>query len=112
MNYILEVKAFYDWLETNQISTSSIVVWHALMHIANKTGWKDTFAVAISVLSTKTGLKKQAIENARDILQRKGRITFKKGKGNQSAVYKIISFASLKDTQEDTQELFASTKQT
>ena len=103
MNYILEIKAFYDWLEVNQLSTSAIVLWHALMHIANKTGWQDTFAVATVVLSTKTGLKKDALYNARVALQNKGLISFKVRTGNQSAIYKINSFMSVIPTQVPTQ---------
>ena len=103
MNYILEIKAFYDWLEVNQLSTSAIVLWHALMHIANKTGWQDTFTVATVVLSTKTGLKRDALYNARAALQNKGLISFKVRTGNQSAVYIINPFVSVKPTQTPTQ---------
>lgn len=103
MNYLLEIKAFYDWLEVNQLSTSGIVLWHALMHIANKTGWQDTFTVATMVLSTKTGLKRDAFYNARNALQNKGLISFKVRTGNQTAVYKINSFVSVTPTQTPTQ---------
>ena len=103
MNYLLEIKAFYDWLEVNQLSTPAIVLWHALMHIANKTGWQDTFAVAVVVLSTKTGLEKQAIYRARTMLQNKGLISFRTRTGKQSTLYQIHSFASLKETQTNTQ---------
>jgi len=103
MNYILEIKAFYDWLEVNQLSTSAIALWHALMHIANKTGWQDTFTVAIVVLSTKTGLEKQAIYRARAMLQNKGLISFQTRKGNQATIYQMHSFVSFKETQNNTQ---------
>ncbi len=103
MNYILEMKAFYDWLEVNQLSTSAIVLWHALMHIANKTGWQDTFTVAVEVLSTKTGLEKQAIYRARAMLQNKGLISFQTRKGNQATIYQMHSFVSFKETQNNTQ---------
>jgi len=103
MNYILEIKAFYDWLEVNQLSTSAIALWHALMHIANKTGWQDTFTVAIVVLSTKTGLEKKAIYNARVALQNKGLISFQTRKGKQSTIYQIHSLVALKETQAGTQ---------
>ncbi len=103
MNYILEIKAFYDWLEVNQLSTSAIALWHALMHIANKTGWQDTFTVAIVVLSTKTGLEKKAIYNARVALQNKGLISFQTRKGKQSTIYQIHSLVALKETQTGTQ---------
>jgi len=103
LNYIQEINAFYDWLETNPIPDSAIVLWHALMHINNKAGWVPEFAVAISTLSTKTGLKKDAIIRARLRLQQAGRIDFKSRSGQQSAIYKIIPFASEKTTQSATQ---------
>jgi len=90
LNYIREINAFYDWLETNTISDSAISLWHALMHINNKTGWKNEFSVAMSVLESKTGLKKDAIIRARKTLQKSGRISFKSRTGMQSAVYKIM----------------------
>lgn len=112
LNYILEIKAFYDWLEVNQLPTSAIALWHGLMHMANKTGWKDNFTVAVVVLEIKTGLKKQAIINARTILQNKELITFKSRGGNQSATYTINSLVSFKETQNDTQENIVSFKET
>lgn len=109
MNYIREINAFYDWLETNSISDSAIVLWHALMHINNKAGWITEFAVAISTLETKTGMKKDAIIRARHRLQQVGRITFKSRNGQQSAVYSIVPFigtssdcVGLNDTNSDT----------
>ncbi|MEN6567161.1 MAG: DnaD domain protein [Veillonellales bacterium] len=92
MNYLTEINSFYDWLETNSISDSGIVLWHALMHICNKAGWITEFAVAISTLETKTGLKKGAIIRARQRLQQAGRIDFKSRAGQQSAIYTIIPF--------------------
>jgi len=92
---------FYDWLETNPVSDSSIVLWHALMSINNKCGWKVEFAVAISTLQVRTGLKKDAIIRARLRLQQSGRIEFTSRAGQQSALYKILSFedcAVLNDT--------------
>lgn len=94
INYIKEINAFYDWLETNSVSTSSIVLWHALMAINNKARWTVEFAVAVSVLCVKTGLSPRAISNARNELKQKGRIDWKQRKGNQSAVYTIIPFLS------------------
>lgn len=103
MNYLKEINSFYDWLETNSLSDSAIVLWHALMHINNRAGWITEFAVAISTLSTKTGLKKDAIVRARNRLQQVGRIDFRSRSGQQSAVYKMIPFESFKQTQTATQ---------
>lgn len=105
MNYIREINAFYDWLETNSISDSAIVLWHALMHISNRAGWITEFAVALSTLETKTGLKKDAIIRARNRLQQVGRIGFQSRNGQQSAIYSIKPFETcvvLNDTNCDT----------
>ena len=90
MNYIREINAFYDWLETNRLSLSAIALWHALMHINNKAAWTDEFAVAVSVLCGKTGLSPRGVTEARNELKLKGRITWQSRKGNQSATYRII----------------------
>jgi len=106
MNYLREINAFYDWLETNSISDSAIVLWHALMHINNKAGWITEFAVAVSTLETKTGLKKDALFRARHRLDQVERIQFKSRTGQQSAIYRIIPFendcVALTDTNSDT----------
>ncbi|HEY9362138.1 MAG TPA: hypothetical protein VIQ00_02670 [Chitinophagaceae bacterium] len=92
MNYILQINAFYDWLETNPISDSSIVLWHGLMHINNKCGWKQEFTAAISLIQNKTGLSKSSILRARNNLKQCGLIDFKSREGNQSAAYRIVAF--------------------
>ena len=91
MNYIVEINNFYDWLETNPVSDSSIVLWHALMHINNKCGWKSEFPVAISVLQLKTGLSKSSIERSRIALMNAGRINFTSRAGQKSAVYRMFA---------------------
>jgi DnaD/phage-associated family protein len=104
MNYLREINAFYDWLETNSISSSAIALWHALMAINNKCGWITEFAVAISVLEVKTGLKRRTLERARNELEQKGRLTWKTRKGNQSATYTIVSLIDAQyDVQTDAQ---------
>ena len=99
MDYEYEVNSFYDWLETNPLGTSGIVLWNALMHIANKAGYPDKFTVAMSVLEVKTGLKKDAIERARNNLEQSCRIRWEKRKGNQSALYTLIPFVTFKTSQ-------------
>ncbi len=91
MNYISEIKAFYDRLELNSLSTPAIALWHGLMYIANKSGWQSEFTVAVSILTSKTGLNAQAIKRARNELEQKGLIVWRSRKGNQSAVYQMIS---------------------
>lgn len=89
MNYIGQIKAFYDRLEENSLSTSAIALWHALMYANNKAGWTDEFSVAASLLCFRTGLAERTISKARNELKQKGFIDFRSRRGNRSAVYKI-----------------------
>lgn len=93
MNYLSEINGFYDWLELNSLSTSSIALWYALMHINNKCRWAEEFTVATSVLCLKTGLSDRMIRNARNELKQKGRIEWKTRGGNRAASYQLISLA-------------------
>ncbi|WP_242842567.1 hypothetical protein [Clostridium tyrobutyricum] len=92
MKYISEINAFYDWLELNELSTSAVALWYALMHINNKAAWVETFTVAESVLSIKTGLSGRGVRNARNELKQKGRIDFRSRVGGKAPIYTIISF--------------------
>ena len=92
MRYISEINAFYDWLELNALPTSAVVLWHALMHINNKAAWAETFTVAESVLSIKTGLSGRGVRDARNALKQKGRIDFRNRVGGKAPIYTIISF--------------------
>ncbi len=91
MNYLAELKAFYDRLELNPLPSPAIALWHALMSIANKTGWQQEFTVAVSVLVLKSGLNAQAIKRARNRLEQDGYITWKSRGGNQAAIYHMNS---------------------
>ncbi|OKZ61669.1 MAG: hypothetical protein BHV88_22820 [Clostridiales bacterium 41_12_two_minus] len=86
-----EIKAFYDRLELNPLPSPAIALWHALMSIANKTGWQQEFTVAVSVLMLKSGLNAQAIKRARNRLEQDGYITWRSRSGNLSAIYHVNS---------------------
>lgn len=97
MNYLAELKAFYDRLETNPLKAPAIALWQALMSIANKTGWQQEFAVAVSVLMQKSGLNEQAVKRARNRLAQDGYITWRSRGGNLSAVYHMNSLVVQND---------------
>nr|DAI65680.1 MAG TPA: helix-turn-helix domain protein [Caudoviricetes sp.] len=112
MRYIDEINSFHDWLMTNPtLSASARILWFALMHYCNKTGWKREFNVAISALEMDTGLSRRSVIRARDELQQLGRIIIRQRKGNQSATYKIVSFACQTGTQCGTQSVTQSDTQ-
>jgi hypothetical protein len=91
VNYLAELKAFYDRLELNPLPSPAIALWHALMSIANKTGWQQEFTAAVSVLVLKSGLNAQAVKRARNRLEQDGYISWRSRGGNQSAVYHLHS---------------------
>lgn len=95
MNYIKQIKAFYDRLEENPLSTSAIALWHALMHANNKAGWTEEFSVAASLLCFRSGLAERTVSKARNELKQKGYIDFRSRKGNKSAVYRMIDLTAL-----------------
>ena len=92
MNYIIEILAFYDWLEWNPLPSSAICLWHSLMHMANKTGWQKEFTVPMGVLESKTGLKRTTVCEARNLVKQLGRIDWRSRNGNQCAVYALCPF--------------------
>ncbi|MCI8336955.1 MAG: hypothetical protein HFI72_07375 [Peptococcaceae bacterium] len=104
MEYLKEINAFYDWVRSDaRVKSSAISLWHGLMNIANKAGWPTEITVSISTLQSTTGMGKNSIYAARNILQQVGRIQFKERRGSQSAKYTIIPFAFEIRTQTGTQ---------
>lgn len=104
MKYLNELNSFHEWLQYNpDVSYSARLLWYALMHYNNKCGWKQEFNVATSSLELDTGLSKQSIIRARNVLKQYGRIDFKTRSGRQSTIYEIIPFACHTGTQSDTQ---------
>lgn len=104
MKYIDEINSFQDWLLSNShLSSSARILWYTLMHYNNKCGWKEEFNIAMSALELSSGMSKQAITRARNVLRQAGRIEFTTRPGNQSTVYRIIPFAFQNGTQSDTQ---------
>ncbi|WP_085524465.1 DnaD domain protein [Tuberibacillus sp. Marseille-P3662] len=89
MNYLRELNAFYNRMETMELSTSAIALWHALMHINNNAGWREQFTVSLSVLSGKSGLSQRMVSKARSELNEKGFIDFQPRRGSQSGQYQI-----------------------
>lgn len=91
MNYVQEMSLVYYWLELNPLTPSSILLWHALMHLQYMAGGKETFSVSDSVLCMKTNLTDRTLRKARKELKEKGRIDYVSGQG-KALVYRIIPF--------------------
>ena len=92
MNYIKEMNAFFDWLETNPLEASTQTLWFHLMGIANKSGWPEWFAVANPLLQAKVGLSEGSLNKHRNILEQKGRIEYRSQGRKKPGKYRIIPF--------------------
>lgn len=98
MNYIAEIKAFYDMVQVKQLSQGQIALWHALMYINNKCAWIEWFSVPNMTLELNTGLSRSGIAKARNALKQYGLIDFKQN-STKATTYKM--FTMLKSEQAD-----------
>lgn len=93
MNYITEIRAFYDLAMTNRFSTGQIALWHALMHICNKSGWSKWFSAPNITLEILTGLSARSILSARNALKQAGLIDFRTN-GTKATSYTLFSIGT------------------
>ena len=94
MNYLTEIKLFYDWLETHPMTPSAIALWHGLMFIANRQGWEDVITIPLSVLESRTGIPSTTLYRIRKQLQEAELIEVLSPGGRACAAYRILSFES------------------
>lgn len=111
MNYIAEIRAFYDWLQLNQLPADAQALWHLLMHFNNKAArkqgdswmWPEKFTVANSTITSILSFSRQQLDRMRNVLIQAGRIEYKKGQGSRSGTYRLIPFDANYVTQSVTQ---------
>ncbi len=96
MKYLSEINAFNERIPIWRLSAGQIALWHALMSVANRTGWKQEFSVPNATLETMTGLSRRAILNDRKRLQELGLITVTL-RGTQSTLYSLHGLAMDQD---------------
>ena len=94
MNYLTEIRLFYDFIETHPMTPSAIALWHGLMFIANRLGWEEEFTIPVSVLETRTGIPSTTLFRIRRQLQDCGLIEVTSHGGRACASYRILSLES------------------
>lgn len=92
MNYLQEIKAFYDLAQLKQLSTGQIALWNGLMYINNKCSWAEWFTVSNLTLQLTTGLSRSGINKNRNALKQLGLIEFK-ANGTKATSYKMITMS-------------------
>ena len=110
MNYLLEIKAFYDLVQIKPLPTGAIVLWHALMSINNQCAWCEWFTAPNRAIEARTGLSRSTIFAARNTLIQAGMIEYRSRK-TKAPMYKMLSLtlshfaqATAQDTEQDTEQ--------
>ena len=93
MNYLKEILEFNNFAILNEMSAGQRAMWHALMSINNKCGWKEWFTAPTLVLLTESGLSESGVRKAREALVELGLIEYKSN-GAKAPFYKINSLAN------------------
>ena len=95
MNYLTEIRLFYEWLETHRLTTSSITLWHALMYTVNRSGWAEQVCIPISVLESRTQMTRSTIYRSREQLVERGLVEIEVRGSSQSAIYSMRSLEGM-----------------
>ena len=91
MNYLTEIRLFYEWLETHHLAPSSITLWHALMYTANRSCWAEQLTIPISILESRTQMTRSTIYRSREQLVDRGLIGVEVRGSSLSAIYTMFS---------------------
>ncbi|KXZ17922.1 DNA-binding protein [Bacillus nakamurai] len=91
MNYLKELNGFMTWIETNPLSATTQALWFHLMHINNKTGWREWFTTSNTTLQAKIEVTEATLIKHRKILIDLKRIEYEP-QGRKAGKYKLISF--------------------
>ena len=92
MDYPTEIRLFNEWLETNDVTTSGIALWHTLAYLASRSGGGSSQCIPLSVIMARTKMSRSSVYRERESLRRHGLIDFDVGDGRQSTGYRIIGF--------------------
>lgn len=107
MNYLREINAFHERLNTNPLPGSAVGVWNALMHLANRSGWQEKLTIPLSLLCLHSGLSLSSVKRGRERLKKEGMVTWRSRGSDLCAVYVLRScipaFAVKADQQTDRQ---------
>lgn len=94
MNYLAEILAFEQWLETHHLPITPQLLWYKLMYFCDRSGWSEWVTVDNLRLMASTQMSREAtLIKARDELIKAGLIEYQKGKKGSPNRYRIIPFA-------------------
>ena len=99
MNYIRQLNGFWNWKSQNVLSHTQTDLYLAILHVANKSGWKGAFNIPNTTLFGLCQIGKAELHKNRLALIQKGLIAYSKGKKGTAGIYII---GMLYETNQDT----------
>ncbi len=94
MNYLSEILAFEQWLETHYLPVPVQLLWYKLMYLCNRSGWSGWMTVDNLRLMAAMQMRREAtLIKARDELIKAGLIEYRKGRKGCPNSYHILPFA-------------------
>ena len=108
MNYITQLNGFFNYLDKKiTLTANAVSLYVMLLDINNKDNWIAEFSIKNSYFEDRTGLRRDKLNEARNLLKQKGLIKYQQADGSASGIYSIIEFGRdgklVADTQSDTQ---------
>ncbi|HBA48770.1 MAG TPA: hypothetical protein DCZ91_13420 [Lachnospiraceae bacterium] len=94
LNYLAEILAFEQWLETHYLPILPQLLWYKMLYLCNRSGWSEWVTVDNLRLMAATQMSREAtLIKARDELIKAGLIEYQKGKKGSPNRYRMISIA-------------------
>ena len=91
MNYIMQLNVFYEKATGESLSLKAIGLYMLLLNKNNKLGWIEEFKITNNVIMSIANCSLHDLRTARNELEEKGYIIYKKGTKGQAGNYKIIN---------------------
>ena len=91
MNYIMQLNVFYEKASGESLSLKAIGLYMLLLNKNNRLGWIEEFKMTNKVIMSVANCTLYDLRAARDELEEKGYIIYKKGTKGQAGNYKIIN---------------------
>lgn len=92
MNYILLLKAYEQWTETNYLSGNAELLWYKLVSLWNKSGWKEWISVENQKLMSMLRMKNEhSFIRSRQLLVDAGLLEYQRGRKGSPGRYRMIT---------------------
>ena len=94
MDLLQQIAGFSDYAMVNRLSAGQIALYFALLDIMLRSDCQEWFPVCDATLQLKSGLSRQGVIKAKNVLKQKNIIDFENGKSRKSPIYRLTEFSA------------------